>query len=411
MRTSFSALETYKLCPQKYKFEVIDRIPAKKSSAALFGTHIHGTLRFMFSRDPLFPTLDEVIAHYRENWPSDEKMPLAPEEKEIYLAEGERMIKNFYAKNAPWNFSVVDLESKFEVLIEDPRSRETHVLAGRIDRIDKIESGYEVIDYKTTRRMPSQSDVDRNLQMSIYALGLQKRWPHVQSDEIQLSLYYLKHGEKLTTKRTKEATEATAFEVLKTIAEIQKKLVTGERFEPVPGSYCDWCPYKPSCPAWKHLYRKNPLDPTRDKQEAGIKNQEEIDEALKEYFSILKEKERDEARLAELKSKIRLYMEAAGYDRVFGEDGYLSRSEQKRYRYDLEKVRSILEPLGKWEIILAADERKLKLLLKELPLEVQSKIAEARVIVSEFTVMSASTKKIKPPLETADETSVLDPAS
>lgn len=389
MRTSFSALETYKLCPQKYKFEVIDRIPAKKSSAALFGTHIHGTLRFMFSRDPLFPTLDEVIAYYRENWPIDEKMPLAPEEKEIYLAEGERMLKNFYAKNAPWNFSVVDLESKFEVFIEDPKSRETHVLAGRIDRIDKVESGYEVIDYKTTRRMPSQADVDRNLQMSIYALGLQRRWPHVTSNEIKLSLYYLKHGEKLSTMRTAEATEATAFEVLKTIAEIQKRLATGVRFEPVPGSYCDWCPYKPICPAWKHLYRK-----TKD---MGIKNQEEIDDALKEYFSILKEKERDEVRLAELKSKIRQYMESAGYDRVFGEDGYLSRSEQKRYRYDLEKVRSILEPLGKWEAILSADERKLKLILGELPTDIQSQIAEARVITSEFTVMSASTKKIKPP--------------
>lgn len=403
MRTSFSALETYKLCPQKYKFEVIDRIPAKKSSAALFGTHIHGTLRFMFSRDPLFPTLDEVIAYFRENWPSDEKMPLASEEKEIYLAEGERMLKNFYAKNAPWNFSVVDLESKFEVFIEDPKSHETHVLAGRIDRIDKIESGYEVIDYKTTRRMPSQADVDRNLQMSIYALGLQRRWPHVTSDEIQLSLYYLKHGEKLSTRRTAEATEATAFEVLKTIAEIQKKLATGDRFEPVPGSFCDWCPYKPMCPAWKHLYRK--------KQEAGIKNQEEIDVVLKEYFSVLKEKERDEARLAELKTRIRLYMEAAGYDRVFGEDGYLSRSEQKRYRYDLEKVRSILEPLGKWESILAADERKLKLILKELPLEIQSEIAAVRILTSEFTVMSASTKKIKPPPAAIDGTPTIDSAS
>src|SRR3989338_7593405 len=64
MRTSYSALETYKLCPQKYKFQEIDRVPAKKSKAAVFGTHIHSSLRFMFSRDPPFPTLDEVLARF-----------------------------------------------------------------------------------------------------------------------------------------------------------------------------------------------------------------------------------------------------------------------------------------------------------------------------------------------------------
>ena len=392
MRTSYSALETYKLCPQKFKFQEIDRIPAKKSSAALFGTHIHATLKFMFSPSPLFPTLDEVFGYYREHWPPQEKMSLSPEEKEIYQAEGERMLKNFYAKNAPWNFSVVDLESKFEVLIEDPAKKETHVLAGRIDRIDKTEGGYEVIDYKTTRRIPSQADVDRDLQMSIYALGLQKRWPHVASEAITLSLYYLKHGEKLSTKRSTEATTAITGEVLKTISEIQNKRITGERFEPSPGPWCDWCSYKPMCPAWKHLYRTA--------QQSAISNQQEIDAALKEYFELLKQKEKNEERLSQLKSKIRVFMEAEGYDRVFGEDGYLSRSEQKRYRYDFERVRAILEPFGKWEEILAADEKKLKTILKSLPPEVQSAIENAKILTSDYVVMSASAKRIPRPLDT-----------
>src|SRR3989338_5960994 len=202
MRTSYSALETYKLCPQKYKFQEIDRVPAKKSKAALFGTHLHSTLKFMFSRDPLFPTLDEVLNYFREQWPPPEKIEVTPEEKSLYFAAGEEMLKKFYANNAPWNFNVVDLESRFEVLIEDPRRREAHVLAGRIDRIDKTEDGYEVIDYKTSRRMPSQTDVDRDLQMSLYSLGLQRRWPHVKPGESTLSLYFLKHGEKLSTKRS-----------------------------------------------------------------------------------------------------------------------------------------------------------------------------------------------------------------
>ncbi|MDP3727182.1 MAG: PD-(D/E)XK nuclease family protein [bacterium] len=387
MRTSYSALETYKLCPQKFKFQAIDRIPAKKSKAAVFGTHVHSSLRFMFSRDPLFPTLDEVLARFREQF-SATAAEFAPEEAELYLADGERILKNFYAKNAPWNFSVVDLESRFEVLIEDPRRKETHVLAGRIDRIDKTEQGYEVIDYKTSRRMPSQADVDENLQLSIYSLGLQKRWPHVKPEEITLSLYFLKHGEKLSTRRTAEATAATAESVTKTISKIQGKLASSERFEPMPGPLCDFCSYKPICPAWRHLYKK---------QEAGSMKPEEIDAALKEYFELIKSQRESDIRLAELKSKIRAYMDAGGYDRVFGEDGYLSRSVQRRFTYDFGKVRAILEPLGKWEEILAADEKKLAVIMKGLPAEIQSQIEEAKVLTREYTVLSASTRKIPPP--------------
>lgn len=388
MRTSYSALETYKLCPQKFKFQEIDRVRAKKSKAALFGTFIHGTLRYMFSRDPLFPTLDEVLSRFRENFPPPEKMDVTPDEEALYIAEGERMLKNFYAKNAPWNFSVVDLESRFEVPIEDPQHRETHVLAGRIDRIDKTEQGYEVIDYKTTRRMPSQADVDRDLQMSIYALGLQKRWPHVKPEAITLSLYFLKHGEKLSTTRSREATAATTGEVLKTVHAIQEKLANGERFEPTPGPYCSFCPYQTICPAWRHLYRN---------QGTGIQSREEIDAALHEYFSLLKRGREDGARLAELKTQILAYMDAQGYDRVFGEAGYLARSIQRRFAYDFEKIRAVLEPLGKWEEILAADERKLKAILKALPPEAQSAIEDAKFLTREFAVVTASTKKITPP--------------
>ncbi len=398
MRTSYSALETYKLCPQKYKFQDIDRIPAKKSKAALFGTHIHSCLKYMFSRDPLFPTLDEVLNYFREHWPAPAEAtagkpppiePFTEEERQLYLESGERMLKTFYAKNAPWNFAVVDLESRFEVLIEDPRRKEIHVLAGRIDRIDKTDGGYEIIDYKTSRRMPSQDAVDRDLQMSLYALGLQKRWPHLKPGDITLSLYFLKHGEKLSTTRTAEATQATAQDVLKTISEIQEKLATGERFEPVPGPWCDFCPYKPICPAWRHLYRSSQPPAPSDQQ---------VQEFLKEYFKLLKNQREHEKRLSELKAKISEYMDAEGFDRVFGEEGYLAKSRQQRFAYDFEKVRAILEPLGKWEAILAADEKKLAVVLKGLPPETQSQIAGARVLTREFTVITTSTKRVpKPP--------------
>ena len=393
MRTSYSALETYKLCPQKYQFQEIDRIRAKKSKAAVFGTHIHTTLRYLFSQDPLFPTLDEVLDYFRANWPPAEKFDVSAEEKRLYQESGERIIRNFYAKNAPWNFAVVDLESHFEVLIEDARRRETHVLAGRIDRIDKVGDGFEVIDYKTSRTLPSQAKVDGDLQMSIYALGLQRRWPHVAPETITLSLYFLKHGEKLSTKRTADANAATQEDVLRTISEIQRKQETGERFEPVPGPHCGFCPYKPICPAWRHLYRNADAPPP---------GEAEVQAAIREYFDIVKSERQAAKRLGELKDFIRSYMEREGFDRVFGDEGFLSRSVQKRFAYDFEKARAILEPLGKWEEVLLADDQKLRIVAKPLPPELQAAIEAAKVLVKEYTVIAASMKKIPRPEPEAD---------
>lgn len=388
MRTSYSALDTYKQCPQKYKFQEIDRIPASKSKEAIFGTLIHEALKFMFERSPLYPTLDQVTDYFRSNFQAKSAEWILFE-RDAYQEEGLRMLKNFYGRNAPWNFSVVDLESKFEVLIHDEAQGETHVLAGKIDRIDKLNDGsYEIIDYKTARKLPPQDKVDSDLQLSIYGLGLQKKWPQVEPGKIKLSLYFLKHDEKLSTVRTKEATDATKEEILGSIREIKKKIEAGERFDPSPSPLCDWCPYKPMCPAWKYLYRSSRQPALSDQQ---------INLAINEYFELVKTKDGAEERMAELKQKIREYMESGGYDRVFGEDGFISKTIQKRFSYDFEKIRAILEPLGKWQDILAADDKRLKLVQKELPPHIRQEIESAKILTKEFTVLTASQKLIQKP--------------
>lgn len=399
MRTSYSAIDTYLQCPQKYKFQEIDRIRAPKGREAIFGTLVHKTLKFMFQRDPLFPTLDEVIGYFRENWPSKEifeaeskndplKRPWTEEEEKAYFEEGLRMLKKFYEKNAPWNFTVVDLESRFEVAIQDEKTGETHILAGIIDRIDKTpDEKYEIIDYKTSKRMPSQDQLDRDLQLSLYSLGLQKRWPHLNPGDIKLSLYFLKHGEKLSTRPTPETTEKTKEHILKTISEIQEKLRSGKAFEPMPSALCDWCAYKPICPAWRHLYQN---------QGSGIKRQDEIENAIKEYFELKKATRGNKTRMNELQQQIKNYMEKEGLTRVFGDEGIISKKIVQRYDYDWEKIKALFSPLGKWEEILKVDETKLRRLLREVPEEIRTAVEGAKNVVKEYAILNVSSKKMDP---------------
>lgn len=396
MRTSYSAIGTYLQCPQKYKFQEVDRIRVPKGREAIFGTLVHNTLKFMFQRDPLFPTLDEVVAHFRAHWPSHEvfaaetkhdplKRAWNVEEEKAYFEEGVRMLKKFYEKNAPWNYTVVDLESRFEVALSDEKSGETHILAGIIDRIDKLPDGtYEIIDYKTAKRMPSQAALDRDLQLSLYSLGLQKRWPHLVAEDIKLSLYFLKHGEKLSTRAAPETTEEIKTRALKTIAEIQEKLRLGKEFEPMPSALCNWCGYRPLCPAWRHLYRN------KEKEEVS---QEEIDRVIGEYFEIKGKSKEYDVRLSDLQNQIKDYMRREKVTRVFGKEGIISQKIIQRYAYDWQKVKELLTPLGKWEAVLDADEAKLKKVLREIPEEIQHAIAEMRTLAKEFIVLNATLKK------------------
>lgn len=397
MRTSYSSLETYLQCPQKYKFQAIDKIKMPKSREALFGTLIHDTLHFMFKSDPLFPTLEEIIGFFREHWPTEDsfiqeskhdtlKHAWTQDEEKTYFEEGVKMLKKFYEKNAPWNFTVVALESRFEVALLDEKNNNTHILAGIIDRIDKLPDGkYEIIDYKTARRMPSQNSLNNNLQLGLYSLGLQNRWPHLNPEDIKLSLYFLKHDEKLSTKTSAEATEKTKKHILKTIEEIEERLKNNKDFEPMPSPLCNWCGFRPLCPAWKHLYKK---------QETITPNDEEIKNIIREYFTIKKDGQEKDARLKELQEKIKAYMNSEGVTRVFGDEGSIAKKIQQRYEYDMEKIKSILSPLGKWEEILKADETKLKSIMQEIPEEMRREIENSRAVKKEFIVLTSSNKKV-----------------
>ena len=393
MRTSYSALDTFQQCPQKFKFQVIDKIKAPRSPEASFGSAVHGSLKYMFSHDPVFPTIEEVTAHFSENWKTSSFAPslaLTPEVSELYNKSGREMLKNFYKRNPPWNFSVVDTESHFEVLLTDEKSNKTHILAGIIDRVDKIGEGeYEIIDYKTNRRLPSQKTVDDNLQMSIYHMALMRRWPGLDPKKIKLSLYFLKHDEKMSSFRTPDKLSEIRERVIATIYDVEKRL-SNSNFPPNPSKLCDYCPYKSICPAWKHLYKKGETDSF---------DEATLQKALQEYFSLKDLANKNDDRLSELQEIIKSYMDTNGLERVFDERGYyISKKLQKRFKYDFDKVREILMTNGlenQWEGILSADDKKLKLILGALPYHIRKEIEEQKILHKEFTVLSASTKPVK----------------
>lgn len=387
MRISYSAIDTYKTCPLKYKYQEIDKIKVPKAREAVFGTTLHSALRFMFSRDPLYPTLDEVINFYNEEWLKQRNKTSWPDEniEKILKEHGAKILTRFYKNNSPWNFNVLDLESRFEVAFQDKDTGETHALSGIIDRIDKPDDQtVEIVDYKTGRRLPSQESLNNNLQLSIYHLGLLSRWPHLSSKKIRLTLNYLPHAETLSTERALEDLQKTKNTVLATIHEIEAKISANNDFQPTPGPLCDWCGYKSICPVWRHLYEKD-KSPTPDN--------EKIKEIISEYFKLKSEAKDNSGRLKELQIQLSDYMSQNDILRLFSDEGYVSKTIKTARKYDLRKIEEILRACGKWQDILKADEKKLEELLPTLPPDISEKIKAASTIRTS-EMLTATKKKV-----------------
>lgn len=389
MKTSYSALETYRTCPQKYKFQEVDKIRVPKRIEAVFGTIIHSALKFMFERNPLYPTIDEVINYYTDRFKeaADKVVWTDPDrradEEKLYFEEGVKILKNFFKKNQPWTFNVLEMEGRFSLELLDELSGQVHTLSGIIDRIDKdMESEvYEIIDYKTGKKMPAQKDLETNLQLGLYHLALITRWPHLKPDQIKVSLYFLKHNDKVSATPTEKTAQALKNRVLQTVREIEKAKETGA-FPPLPGPLCNYCGYRKMCPMWSHEYKR---------EEEPAPNEAEVAAAIQEFFELKVEGDAQKKRTAELRDIILKYMESEQVERVFGSPGYITKSIVERTSFDMEKMEPVLKERGFWEKILAPDTKRLEKLLRMLPDDVREALAEFRS--TKKTVMLKPTKK------------------
>jgi len=381
IKTSYSALDTFRQCPLKYKFQVIDKIKAPKSKEAVFGNKIHKALEFFHSKQPVSPTLDELLNYLKEIWPASSDASLAESKRAsrggesdvfgdeqtdmIYFSEAIKILKNYYEHylKIKDKFTVLDTETRFEVLLENPKNKDQKcLLAGIIDRIDKTREGIEVIDYKTSKRFPAQNDVDNSLQLSLYCLGVINRWPEFAKygiEKLKLTLYFLKHHETITTRRTKEQLEGIQEKVWELLGETEKS-----EFQPIPSALCDWCGYRKLCPMWKHLYK-----------EQFTLDDQQIKKIIDEFFALKQTNSKNNKRINELKEMIENYLDKEKIERVFGEIGYITRLTQiKTGGYDIKKLEQII---------------------KTLPPPIQEELHKAKRTDKEYKIIKASKVKAK----------------
>ncbi len=239
---SYSQLESFKTCPLQYKYQYILKVPTQVNAAASFGDTIHRTLQKFYEEFMLDKTvnLDRMITIFNGLWSPIGYSSQSHEKK--MKKEGAMMLKKYFEILHNPNVSVMGLEKLFKI-----RLNFDTFLTGKIDRVDNTSNGgIEIIDYKTGKK-PDEKELQKSLQLSIYALAaMDKGLYHQELEKVTLTFYYLQDVSKISMQRTPQDIARVKEEVERTISEIR----TNE-FKAKVGPWCNYCAFRMICEAWQ----------------------------------------------------------------------------------------------------------------------------------------------------------------
>ena len=151
-KLSFTSLKNYKRCAKMFELQYILKLPTRSSfienDGFKIGNMVHKILEDKFKLNK------EIWELYDEYVETDDEIS----------NEIKRSIK-IYLEN--WEARKYDEKLFFEAEKEFNIILNNHLVTGKIDRIDKYEDNYSIIDYKTGVKEVTAKD--RRMQLSIYA--------------------------------------------------------------------------------------------------------------------------------------------------------------------------------------------------------------------------------------------------
>jgi putative RecB family exonuclease len=264
----------FKSCPLLYRFRTIDRLPERKTKAAVRGTLVHAVLEKLYDLPAAERTVEAARTLVEPAWAELREEPGVAElfqpEQPVptgtepatgpaagpvaepvagpaeglagWLASAGELVETYFRLEDPTRIQPHGREELVEVTLPDGL-----LLRGYVDRLDVARNGaLRVVDYKTGAVPREAFEAKALFQMKFYALVL---WRTRGVVAAQLKLLYLKDGDALTY--APDEAELLRFErTLQAIwAAIERAVATGD-FRANKSKLCSWCDHQALCPAF-----------------------------------------------------------------------------------------------------------------------------------------------------------------
>jgi DNA helicase-2/ATP-dependent DNA helicase PcrA len=230
VQLSYSAIAAYLECPRQYWFRHEQRLPVVQSAEAVHGVILHEVLRRAgeLRREGKRVSGAAMKSIHADVW----RTTPFPDERRAgtFMRNGLAELQE-YRRRGGLEAVPAYLEHPFSAAIDG------WTLRGVIDRIDRTDSGWRIIDYKSGRPVTRRR---RDLQVALYALGATSA---MQLSPVELEVTYLASGETVRV----DSVDGLVSDAQHQGAEVADGIKAG-RFEPRPERRrCRLCPYRLAC--------------------------------------------------------------------------------------------------------------------------------------------------------------------
>jgi DNA helicase-2/ATP-dependent DNA helicase PcrA len=236
---SFSQVEDYLLCPLKYKYVHVLRVPLLPSHLILYGKVMHKAAQ-VYSQARMKKrkfSQQDLLRVLLNGWSSEGFISRQHEEQR--LAQAKKTLKKFFKDQQRSKRKIKYVEEEFSI------PKDNVVIRGRWDRVDEVAGKVHIVDFKTSE-VKKQADADRRAkqsrQLGIYAAVWQERFGSLPE---RVELYYLESGLIGSVKIGEEAVKKT-WDMLR---EVSVKIRKAEYAAKPSYRACSYCAYNEICPA------------------------------------------------------------------------------------------------------------------------------------------------------------------
>jgi putative RecB family exonuclease len=374
---SYTQISRYQTCPLWYKLQYIDKLKPKERFYLSFGDVIHQCAEYFYKVPvPPPPSLEKLLRFYEANWISLGYE--SPEQEAQYKEYGNKLLADFQKIHSADFRMPLAVEHQFFLNINGI------VLGGKIDRIDKLDNGVAIIDYKTSQNLFTTEHLEHDLQLTFYQLAVETT---LKMPVKKLTLYHLRSNTPCTCEARKPEKLAEARQLILDVADGISQGI----FPATENSLCSYCDFPQHCPYQKHKYaQEEPNAPITQALDGKTAN-----EVVEQYAALQNQKKTLENQIEGLKEMICRYCESQGYNRLYGRDHTVSYKKMERTGFAEDKVKAILENTGLWPRVLKFDPALVKALLEAdyLNPELRKKLAALKEITSSYPMLSL--KRIK----------------